>query len=132
MNAISGNMPQVASLSESDTKRLREATADFEALFVRQLFSAMRKAVPEGEEGLFAKSNGEKIFREMLDGEYANIISRRPNGLGMKESIFKEMTRNYKLPTQETRGALDEAQAKVAAMKAMDHRMKGSLTPSSE
>ncbi|MBF0294369.1 MAG: rod-binding protein [Magnetococcales bacterium] len=78
-------------ISPSDLRRLNDATADFEALFLQQLFKSMRNTVPtDPNGGLFAKGPGEKLFQEMLDGEYAKNFSRGRNGLGLKEAIFKQ------------------------------------------
>ncbi|MEO5331034.1 MAG: rod-binding protein [Magnetococcus sp. YQC-5] len=78
-------------ISPADQRRLNEATADFEAMFIQQLFKSMRQTVPEDPHGgLFAKSQGEKIFAEMLDAEYAKNMSRGHSGLGLKEAIFKQ------------------------------------------
>lgn len=78
-------------IAPADQRRLNEATADFEAMFIQQLFKSMRQTVPEDPHGgLFAKSQGEKIFGEMLDGEYAKNMSRGNSGLGLKEAIFKQ------------------------------------------
>ncbi|NGZ06542.1 MAG: hypothetical protein G8237_09310 [Magnetococcales bacterium] len=83
--------PAMPSLSREDQRRLNEATSDFEAMFIQQLFKSMRRAVPEAQSGtLFAKNEGEKLFREMLDTEYAKNFSRGRSGLGLKEAIFKQ------------------------------------------
>ncbi|MBF0143178.1 MAG: rod-binding protein [Magnetococcales bacterium] len=76
---------------DKEMARLKNAAADFEALFVRQMLSVMRKSVPENEESPFGKSQGEKVFRDMLDSEYASMISRRPRGLGFKEALMDHL-----------------------------------------
>lgn len=76
--------------SEKEKQRLKEAAGDFESLFVQQLMRTMRKSVPEN--GLFGTSNGEKIFREMLDDEYAKLASKAPEGLGLKGSLYRQLT----------------------------------------
>ncbi|MBF0152650.1 MAG: rod-binding protein [Magnetococcales bacterium] len=85
------------SLPAGERKRLKEAVADFEAIFVRQMLGAMRKTIPdEGDKALIKKGNGEKIFQDMLDSEYADRVSRRPNGLGLKEILYQKMTEGKK------------------------------------
>ncbi|MBF0311205.1 MAG: rod-binding protein [Magnetococcales bacterium] len=77
-----------------DDRPLKEALADFEALFIRQMLEVMRKGVPEADKDTpFAKGSGEKLFSDMLDGEYATIASRRPGGLGLKEALYEQMNR---------------------------------------
>ncbi|MBF0424937.1 MAG: rod-binding protein [Magnetococcales bacterium] len=84
-------------LPAGERKRLKEAVADFEAIFVRQMLGAMRKTVPDdGDKALIKKSNGEKVFQEMLDSEYADRVSRRPNGLGLKEMLYQKLTEGRK------------------------------------
>ncbi len=84
---------KTARLSGEELASLKKTAADFEALFIKQLLGAMRKTIPKGEDGgLFGESQGEKIFKDLLDGEYAGLMSRRPNGLGLKESLIKQMT----------------------------------------
>ena len=79
-------------LSPQEEKRLQNNAADFEALFIKQMLGSMRKTVPKSQdkEGIFLReSEGEKIFRDLLDGEYAKVMSQRKNGLGMKEALLK-------------------------------------------
>ncbi|MBF0339566.1 MAG: rod-binding protein [Magnetococcales bacterium] len=93
--------PATPAISREDQRRLNDATADFEAMFIQQLFKSMRRTVPEDPKGgLFAKGQGEKIFAEMLDGEYSKNFSRGRSGLGLKEAIFKQT-----VSTQLARGA---------------------------
>ncbi|MBF0449134.1 MAG: hypothetical protein HQL67_13150, partial [Magnetococcales bacterium] len=51
-------------ISPADRLRLREAAADFESMFVKQMLSSMRKAIPKEDGGLIKESEGEKIFRD--------------------------------------------------------------------
>ncbi|MBF0322524.1 MAG: rod-binding protein, partial [Magnetococcales bacterium] len=104
---MSGNIPvqlpdnaYTNSLPAGERKRLKEAVADFEAIFVRQMLGAMRQTIPDqGENALIKKGSGEKVFQEMLDSEYADKISRRSNGLGLKEILYKSLTEErVKLP----------------------------------
>lgn len=83
---------QNAMMSQQEIRRLREAATDFEALFLKQMLTAMRRTVPkspEGEGALVRESQGEKIFRDMLDGEYAKIMSQRGRGFGLREAVMK-------------------------------------------
>ncbi|MBF0124255.1 MAG: rod-binding protein [Magnetococcales bacterium] len=86
---------QAAKLSRQDVDRLKNAAADFEALYLQQMLQAMRRTVPEGKPGeLFQPNAGEKLFREMLDGEYAKVMSRRVNGTGFKEMLLRHLTQD--------------------------------------
>ncbi|MBF0162033.1 MAG: rod-binding protein [Magnetococcales bacterium] len=90
---VSGSVPvPPTTLSPQENKRLQATAAEFESLFIKQMLGAMRKTVPksQGNEGAFLReSEGEKIFRDLLDGEYAKVMSQRKNGLGMKEALLK-------------------------------------------
>ncbi|MBF0158850.1 MAG: rod-binding protein [Magnetococcales bacterium] len=80
-------------LSRQDVGRLKNAAADFEALYLQQMLQAMRRTIPEGKPGeMFQPGPGERLFREMLDGEYAKVMSRRANGVGFKEMLLRHLT----------------------------------------
>lgn len=81
-------------LSSQERWRLEEAGADFEAVFLKQMLTSMRKTIPksqEGEVGLIKESGGEKIFRDLLDGEYAKMMSRKGRGFGLKAFVLGQM-----------------------------------------
>lgn len=80
---------RLASLSELDRKRLQQAAGDFEAMFLRQMFAAMRKTAPQG--GFLPTSQGEEVFRDMLDGEYAKLGSQGGGGLGLKDVLLRQL-----------------------------------------
>jgi Rod binding domain-containing protein len=91
-------------LPQKEQDRLKEAAAGFESLFVKQMMAEMRKTVPDS--GLIKQGQGEKIFRDMLDQEYATEMSRRPEGYGLKESLYEQMTRDlYRPPSTATDNA---------------------------
>ncbi|MBF0358064.1 MAG: rod-binding protein [Magnetococcales bacterium] len=85
------------SLSAKDSLRLRQASADFESMFVKQMLSAMRKAVPKENGGMFKESEGEKIFKDLLDTEYAKTTSRTGAGLGLGAAMYKQLVARYGL-----------------------------------
>jgi peptidoglycan hydrolase FlgJ len=64
-----------------------DACTDFEALVLSQLLKSMRASIPDG--GLIPRSDGERVFQEMLDGEYAKTISRS-NAMGMAAMLYAE------------------------------------------
>ncbi len=77
----------------SSEKELRKAADNIEAIFVKMVFSTMRKSIPESD-GLFKKSNAEKMFEDMLDTEYSTEISK--SGIGISELIFDQYKENIK------------------------------------
>lgn len=68
--------------------QLREVSADFESLFLSQMLNVMRGTVEESE--LLPGSHGEKVFRSMLDQEFAKAASKT-GSLGLGEMIYKEL-----------------------------------------
>ena len=77
----------------TDDNRLREASSEFEAIFIQQMLKTMRKTSLESD--FIKKSEGEKIFRSMLDEQYA-IISAKSGSLGLGEMIYQQLKSNLK------------------------------------
>ena len=77
----------------SDDAKLREAANDFEAIFIQQMLKTMRKTSLESD--FIKKSEGEKIFRSMLDEHYA-ILSAKSGRLGLGEMIYQQLKSNLK------------------------------------
>lgn len=77
-------------VEKENEEELREACREFEQYFVNQLFKEMRNTVHSG--GLIPKSQGEKLFEEMLDDEYAKEISKG-NGIGISDMMYKQLSK---------------------------------------
>ncbi len=91
------NLPRLEPASElsrenlnagQDKARLRKAAQEFEALLVEQMLKEMRKTVPESN--LFGEEKGREIFREMLDGEFARLMTGR-GGIGIADFIVRSL-----------------------------------------
>ncbi|MBF0192313.1 MAG: rod-binding protein [Magnetococcales bacterium] len=131
MSSIGSNLPPLppapmakptASISQDDQRRLNNATADFEAMFIQQMFKAMRKSVPDDPKGgLFSKGNGGKMFEEMLDGEYAKNFSRSGSGLGLKEAIFKQTVSKQIAHGVDAQSVVNHAQKAENSLNAAAH-----------
>ena len=78
---------------KADDAKLREAANEFDAIFIQQMLKTMRKTSLGSD--FIKKSEGEKIFRSMLDEQYA-IISAKSGRLGLGEMIYKQLTSNLK------------------------------------
>ena len=76
---------------KDDNAKLREAANEFEAIFIQQMLKTMRKTSLESD--FIKKSEGEKIFRSMLDEQYA-ILSAKSGSLGLGEMIFQQLRSN--------------------------------------
>lgn len=111
-----------AALSATDKKRLEGAATDFEAMFIKQMLTAMRKTIPKGREGeavLIKESEGEKIFRDLLDGEYAKVMSQRKNGVGLKEALLKYMANQTGQTKTDPQAEVVRLQARSNALSAL-------------
>ena len=71
--------------------KLREAANEFEAIFVQQMLKSMRKTSLESD--LLPKSEGEKIFRSMLDEQYAKL-SAKSGSIGLGHMIYQQLKSN--------------------------------------
>jgi len=82
---------QVTTEKKRDPKML-EAARGFENQFVRQLISEMRKTIPKDE--LIPESMTEDIFKEQLDGEYADKWVQN-GGIGLADIIYDQLEQKY-------------------------------------
>lgn len=73
---------------KADDQALKAAATDFEALFIQQMLKTMRDSVSESK--LLPQSEGEKIFKSMLDEEYAQVASKTGD-FGLGASIYEQM-----------------------------------------
>ncbi|HAR61953.1 MAG: hypothetical protein DKM50_10785 [Candidatus Margulisiibacteriota bacterium] len=82
--------------NSSDTKsndlaKTEKATKEFEAYFINYMFKEMKKTIPQG--GLFSKNDGEKIFEEMRDQKYAEMMANR-GGIGLSRIMTEHLRAN--------------------------------------
>lgn len=95
--------------AEDMDKKLREASAMYEKLFMNEMMKAMRSTVHEG--GLIKQNSAEKLFRDELDQEYVNKWSEK-GGLGFSEIIYNSMIEKFgvqmglKAPVDKPKGPL--------------------------
>lgn len=96
---------------DSDATRaaLREASQEFEAVFINQLVAAMRKTV--GESGLIEKSNAEKMFEGLLDEEWSRQLAGRHGQGGVSELIYRQLSRRMGLDEPQAASSTDPTQA---------------------
>lgn len=94
-------------------KKMREACQGFEAMFLQMMWREMRNTVPENS--LFGESNGEKIFKDMLDTEMVDRISAG-GGVGLADIIYDQLTAEYQAKQ-------DMAARTKAAMEAKGQRI---------
>ena len=97
LSALTLRMDQLRKIPDekgkTDDARLSESSNEFEAIFIQQMLKTMRKTSLESD--FIKKSEGEKIFRSMLDEQYA-ILSAKSGRLGLGEMIYKQLKYNLK------------------------------------
>lgn len=74
---------------DQDDQKLKEVCQQLESVFVHQMLSQMRNAIPS--EGYLQPNQGEKIFQDMLDQEYAQKISQA-GGIGLADIVYRQLT----------------------------------------
>lgn len=80
-------------VKKEDDKQLKEACEEFEQYFVNTLFKEMRNTVHR--DGLIPKSQGEKLFEDMLYDEYSKEISKG-KGIGISDMMYKQLSKPLK------------------------------------
>ncbi len=70
---------------------LKKACDGFEELFVHKMLQVMRQSTEKS--GLISGGRGEEIFQDMLDENYAQMITKT-EALGLSKMIF-EHTKKY-------------------------------------
>lgn len=84
-------------LPDKERARLEKSVGEFESMFYKQLFGVMRESVQE--DPLFNGGQGEKMFKDLLDNEYARMASERPQGSGgLKEVLMNQLLGRYQAP----------------------------------
>jgi flagellar protein FlgJ len=76
--------------SEEKNQRLGKACADFEAIFVEQLFKTMRASVPESE--LLNGGRAEEIYTSMLDQQIAQEMAHGQGSVGLADQMRNKLT----------------------------------------
>jgi len=71
-----------------DLAALRQSCHEFEAIFVNEMFKAMRKTIPDS--GLVKKGIAIETYQEMLDMETARQASQG-QGLGIGEAMYRQL-----------------------------------------
>ena len=77
---------------EQDDARLKEACEAFESYFLKQLYTDMRKTIPENE--MLTKSPGREMYEDMLYDEYARL-SASGSGAGLARMLYKQLSKEY-------------------------------------
>lgn len=83
-----GSTPQHS--PAGDLEKLRRLSKEFEGLFLKQMFDAMRSSVPKSD--LIESSLAEETFTSMLDEHLANEAASRSRG-GLGDALYRQLSR---------------------------------------
>lgn len=75
--------------STDDDHRLAKACADFEAIFVQQLFKTMRASVPESN--LMGGGRAEELYTSMLDQQVAAQMAHGHGSIGLAKQMQSKL-----------------------------------------
>lgn len=75
-------------LDDRETKRLKDACKDFEALFLTNMLKAMRKTVQKTD--LFGSDSGEETFQEMMDTEVGKSAAKS-SSMGIADALYHQL-----------------------------------------
>jgi soluble lytic murein transglycosylase-like protein len=85
-----GTIPLSGAAQSAGNLKAKEAAKAFETLFASMMLRSMRNAIPQQENDFIPNSLGEKIYTEMLDEQYASLLSKNGN-LGLADLILKQI-----------------------------------------
>ena len=96
-NKLSDTLKSDFSVVSED--ELMEACKEFEAYFIEQVFDAMQKTIPKSEDEESSSTSYLDMFQDTLTQEYASMASESNggNGLGLAQTLYEQMKRNYGL-----------------------------------
>lgn len=75
--------------SDAVDRRLSKACADFEAIFVEQLFKTMRASVPESK--LLDGGRAEELYTSMLDQQVAEQMAHGQGSIGLANQMQNKL-----------------------------------------
>lgn len=78
-------------VQNGDDKELKKACVEFESYFLNMMFKSMRSTVISND-GIFAKSNAEKIFQDMLDEQMTKDMASA-GGVGLADMMYKQLSK---------------------------------------
>ena len=84
----SAQLATQAAAQSGDSRRIREAAVQFEAVFLAQMLAPMFETL--GTDGMFGGGSGERVYRSLLVEEYGKAIARS-GGVGIADQVEQEM-----------------------------------------
>ncbi len=86
--------------SKATDEELMNACKQFEAYFLEQVFKGMQKTVPESQFSSSATSSLVDYYKDNMIQELAKQ-STETNSIGLAQTMYEQMKRNYSMNQQE-------------------------------
>lgn len=83
-------------LSKATDEELMNVCKDFEAYFVEQMLKAMQKMIPDYEETSASTKQLQDYYKDEMVKSIAES-STENGGLGLAQTLYEQMKRNYNL-----------------------------------
>lgn len=93
---LDAKLPSAQKVLE-DPKAIAKAAAEFESLFLNEMFKVMRRTIPKGADSSMASD----MFTGMLDSEVAKVTAGNQSGLGIAKMIERQLMQAIGKPTNE-------------------------------
>lgn len=96
-----------ADYSNATDEELMNACKQFEAYFLEQVFKGMQKTVPESQ---FSNSSTASLVDYYKDNMIQELAKQSTdmNSIGLAQSMYEQMKRNYSMPGQEEKSDVAE------------------------
>lgn len=94
ISSVKNKLMALPTNQEMTSTKLREVSDMYEQYFIKEMMKQMRSTVTES--GLLKVNNGQKIFQEQLDDQYATEWNKR-GGFGVSDLIYNQLSSRYGL-----------------------------------
>ncbi|HSA05576.1 MAG TPA: rod-binding protein [Candidatus Gastranaerophilales bacterium] len=94
LNIQQNKINELSNINFKDKKQedLMNAAAQFEAVFLNQMFKALDATIERDEDAMFSGGRGEQMFKSMFYDEIAKDISSNPStSFGFAKQIYEQM-----------------------------------------
>lgn len=79
---------QASAPKDSKLRKLRNSCREFEAIYINEMYKAMRKTVPDS--GLFKKDMANTLYQEMIDMQMARETASG-DGMGIGKAMYEQL-----------------------------------------
>ncbi len=90
LGPVSGAPPRIGAAPPDAHARLQQAAEDLEAVFINELFKAMRATAPS--QGILTQDPGQELFTGMLDERLSRIHAERAHS-ELSQALYRQLSR---------------------------------------